>query len=100
MNEEKKPEVLKEYAGGWMTERQGQPIPTFLKIAFPIIGLSSVSYLVIYMNGETTHSERGPLVQAFNRATTSADPLMYIVAALAFVFVVVAATYAVRKSDH
>ena len=33
------PEDLKEYAGGWMTERKGTDAPAFLKLAFPVIGL-------------------------------------------------------------
>jgi len=91
---------LKEYAGGWITERQGTEVPGFLKVAFPIIGLGCVSYFIFFMNGEVNHEDRGPLVQKMNQATTSADGLMYFVAALALVFVVTVVLFAIRKSDH
>jgi hypothetical protein len=91
---------IKEYAGGWITERKGTEVPGFLKVAFPIIGLSCVSYFVLYMNGEVGHEERGPLVQKFNQTTGGADTLMYIVTALALIFVVTVVLFAVRKSEH
>jgi hypothetical protein len=50
------------------------------------------------MNGEIAHSTRGPLVQEFNRATSTNDAFMYGVAALVLVFVVVVAGFAMRKS--
>ena len=34
MNDDKQDEV-KEYADGWITERKGTDVPTFLKIAYP-----------------------------------------------------------------
>ena len=94
MSEEKD---LKDYAGGWIKERKGTDAPVFLKLAFPIIGLGCVAYLIVYMNGEVNHSERGELVKQFNAATTSADGLMYVVAALALIFVVIAVFFAIRK---
>jgi hypothetical protein len=98
-DKKQQPEVeLKDYAGGWIQEKKGTEVPGFLKLAFPIIGLSAVGYLVLYMNGETTHSERGVLVQAFNRVTGGADTFMYVVMALALVFVVSVVLFAVRKS--
>ena len=99
MNENKTtPEVpVKDYAGGWITEKQGTDVPPFLKFAFPVIGLSCVAYIVIYMNGEIAHAERGPLVQAMNRSTMGNDALMYAVAALALIFVVVVVSFAFRK---
>lgn len=99
MSDEKK-EQIKDYAGGWITEREGQPIPGFLKLAFPIIGLFGIAYLIVYMNGEVNHSDRGALVQAFNKSTGTADWLMYAVAALVAVYVVITVTFALRKSDH
>lgn len=99
MSDEKK-EQIKDYAGGWITEREGQPIPGFLKLAFPVIGLFCVSYLIVYMNGEVNHSDRGALVQTFNKSTGTADWLMYIVAALTFVYVVITVLFALKKSDH
>lgn len=99
MNEKKQPEVpVKDYAGGWITEKQGTEVPGFLKLAFPIIGLGAASYLVFYMNGEINHSDRGVLVQAFNRATGGADSFMYFVFALALVFVIAVVLFAFRKS--
>lgn len=96
---EQKPaqDEVKEYAGGWMTERKGTDAPGFLKLAFPIIGLSCTAYLVIYMNGEVNHSDRGTLVQKFNAATTTADPLMYFVAALALIYVLMVVVFAIKK---
>ena len=96
----KKNEELTEYAGGWMTERKGTEVPGFLKIAFPIIGLGCVSYFILYMNGEVSHDDRGPLVRLFNQATTSADGFMYIVAGMALVFVITVVLFAFRKSSH
>ncbi|MBL0156773.1 MAG: hypothetical protein IPP47_06670 [Bryobacterales bacterium] len=96
----KKNEELTEYAGGWMTERKGTEVPGFLKLAFPVIGLGATSYFILYMNGEVSHDERGPLVRLFNQATTSADGLMYVVAAMALVFVVTVILFSIRKSKH
>ena len=88
----------KDYAGGWITEKKGTDVPPFLKLAFPIIGLSCVAYIVMYMNGEISHAERGPLVQQMNAATTPANGLMYLVAALGLAFVVTVVLFAFRKS--
>jgi hypothetical protein len=99
MSEQKRaqnPDV-KEYAGGWMTERKGTDAPPFLKLAFPIIGLCCTAYLIVYMNGEVNHAERGALVRQFNAATTPADGLMYGVAALALIYVVTVVVFAIKK---
>lgn len=90
-------EALKEYAGGWITERKGEPVPGFLKLAFPVIGLFCAAYLVVYRNGEVDHADRGVLVRAFNSMTLPADPLMYVVAVMALVYVVLVVTFAIRK---
>ena len=87
----------KDYAGGWITEKKGTDAPPFLKLAFPVIGLGAVAYIVMYMNGEIAHSERGPLVKQMNAATTSADPLMYAVAVLGLLFVVTVVVFAFQK---
>jgi len=100
MSEENKDQGLKQYADGWITEREGTQVPGFLKLAFPIIGLFCCGYLIVYMNGEVNHPDRGALVQAFNKATATADPLMYFVTGLALVYVVIAVVFAIRKSDH
>jgi hypothetical protein len=100
MSDEPKKDAIKEYAGGWITEREGMPIPGFLKLAFPIIGLFCCGYLIVYMNGEVNHSDRGSLVQTFNRSTGTADLLMWSVFGLMLIYVVIAVTFALRKSDH
>jgi hypothetical protein len=96
MSEEKK-QAIKEYADGWITEREGTDVPGFLKLAFPVIGIFCCAYLVVYMNGETSHSDRGVIVQAFNKATGTADGLMYFVLALAAVYLVIAVLFSIRK---
>ena len=100
MSENKPQDEIKEYAGGWITERKGTGVPGFLKLAFPVIGIGTIAYLILYMNGETAHEDRGPLVRLFNQATTGADGFMYAVAAMALVFVVIVVRFAFRKSSH
>jgi hypothetical protein len=46
------------------------------------------------------HSDRGGLVQTFNRSTGTADLLMWSVFGLMLIYVVIAVTFALRKSDH
>lgn len=87
---------IKDYADGWIQERKGTDAPGFLKIAFPIIGLFSTAYLVVYMVGEVEHADRGALVQRFNAVTETSPALMYIVAALALVYVVAVVLFALR----
>jgi drug/metabolite transporter (DMT)-like permease len=64
-----KPESGKihELAGGWITERAGTPIPTFLKFTYVGFCLFGLWYLFTYWAGETTHATRGTLVQEANR---------------------------------
>jgi hypothetical protein len=89
-------EELKEYAGGWLTERKGTDAPPFLKAAFAVIGLFCTGYLVVYMNGEINHPERGDLVKQFNTVSKSADGLMYGIAGLTFIYVCIVVVFAVR----
>jgi hypothetical protein len=91
------PGEVKEYAGGWMTERKGTDAPGFLKLAFPIIGLFCVGYLVVYMYGEIDHSDRGAIVRKFNEMTETSPGLMYAVAAMALVYVVLVVVFAIRQ---
>jgi hypothetical protein len=98
MDENKEKEEIKEYAGGWMTERVGTKIPLFLKIAWAIIALSMTTYLIVYRNGETEHADRGVLVQAFNRVTGTADGFMYFVAALILTFLGILLFFVFGKS--
>lgn len=91
---------IKDYAGGWITEREGTEVPTFLKIVFLVLGSGCASYLIFYMNGEVNHEDRGALVQAFNKATGTSDNFMYGVAAVAFIYVALLVKFAVSKSSH
>jgi hypothetical protein len=100
MSEDKTKPEIKEYAGGWITERKGTEVPAFLRIAFPIIGLGCTAYFILYMNGEVNHEDRGRLVQMFNQATTSADGLMYAVAGMALVFVIIVVLFAFGRSHE
>jgi Na+/H+ antiporter NhaC len=90
-------EDLKEYAGGWMTERKGTDVPPFLKFAFPVIGLSCVAYLILYINGDVNQAERGTLVQQLNRATGFSPVLMYLIALLLLIYVIWVVIFAIRK---
>jgi hypothetical protein len=90
-----KKEDLKEYAGGWMLERKNTDAPPFLKAAFAVIGLFCTGYLVVFMNGEINHPERGSLVRQFNTVSKSADGLMYGIAGLTFIYVCIVVWFAV-----
>ncbi len=94
-----KPE-LHEYAGGWITERKGTGIPGFLKLAYPIIAIAAIAYLVVFMNGEINHSERGPLVRQLNAVTGSANSFMYIIVGLVVVYAIILLTFLFKKSGH
>ena len=94
--ENPKPE-LHEYAGGWITERKGTSIPTFLKLAFPIIAFACIAYLVVFMNGEINHSERGALVRQLNAVTGSANVFMYIIAGMILVYVAILLAFLFKK---
>lgn len=102
MAEKKAPpeSAVKDYAGGWITEKKGTEVPGFLKLAFPVIGLGATSYLVLYINGEVGHAERGPLVQALDRVTGDGNTVVYLATALAFLFVVTVVSFAFRKGSH
>jgi hypothetical protein len=88
---------IKEYADGWITEREGTPIPGFLKLAFIVISCSAVAYILLFMNGEVDHPDRGPLVRAMNAATQASAGLMYIVAGMIVVFGIIVVTFSLRK---
>jgi hypothetical protein len=87
---------LKQYADGWITEKKGTDVPAFLKFAFIVIAGGALTYLLIFMNGEITHSTRGFLVQQFNKATTSADGFMYVVEAMIAVYAIVLVAFVFR----
>lgn len=88
---------LKDYADGWITERKGTDAPPFLKAAYVVVGLGCAAYLVMFMNGEVDHGDRGALVRAFNAATQASDGFMYAVAAIALIFVLAVAAFAFSK---
>jgi hypothetical protein len=90
---------IKEYAEGWITEREGAPIPAFLKLAFGVIAAGCLAYLLMFMNGEVDHPDRGKLVQALNAATEASGALMYAIAAIMVIFGVIVVAFSLRK-DH
>ena len=86
--ETKNPEI-QEYADGWITERKGTGVPTFLKFAYVVIMAGVVGYFFLYMFGEVNHSDRGALVRQFNQATQSSPALMYFIAAVIAIYAVI-----------
>ena len=92
-----KKEEIKNYADGWIQEREGTDAPAFLKAAFLVIGLSCVTYLFLFMNGEVDHSDRGPLVRTFNAVSSSADGLMTTVGFMMLIYVGIVAVFAFKK---
>jgi hypothetical protein len=88
---------IKEYAGGWITEREGTDIPAFLKFAYIAIAGGALAYFILYMYGEVNHPGRGPLVRALNAATEASGSLMYAIAALIVIFGVITVVFSFRK---
>lgn len=88
---------IKEYADGWITEREGTDIPAFLKFAYIVIAGGCLAYFLLYMYGEVNHPERGPLVRALNAATEASAGLMYAIAALIVIFGVVTVVFSFSK---
>jgi heme O synthase-like polyprenyltransferase len=97
MAESKSPDELKSYADGWINERKGTDVPTFLKFAYLVIAAAVLVYFFVYMNGEVHNVERGMIVQQFNRVTQSSPGFMYTVAALMAVFIVVLVKFVFSK---
>jgi hypothetical protein len=91
---------LKEYAGGWITEREDAGIPGFLKLAYIAIAGGCLAYFFIYMYGEVNNAGRGALVRAMNAATEASAVLMYAIAALIVVFGVVVIAFSFGKSHN
>ena len=89
---------IKEYADGWITEREGTEIPGFLKLAYIVIAGGCLAYFFLYMYGEVNHPERGPLVRALNAATEASAGLMYAIAALIVIFGVIVVVFSFGKS--
>jgi len=97
MAEVKDSKEIKSYADGWMTERKGTDIPTFLKFAYIVIAGGAFLYFFIFMYGEVNHSTRGALVRQFNSVTQSSPGFMYFVAALILIFAIVTVKFAFSK---
>jgi hypothetical protein len=94
---ESKETKIKDYAGGWTTEREGTDVPGFLKLAIPVIALGCAAYFLMYMNGEVDHADRGGLVRALNAATEASAVLMYGIEALIVAFGVIVVAFAIAK---
>jgi len=90
---------IKEYADGWITEREGTSVPGFLKLAYIVILGGAAAYFLLYMYGEVDHPDRGRLVRAMNAATESSGALMYAIAALIVVYGIIVVAFALRKHE-
>lgn len=88
---------LKDYAGGWITEREGTSVPSFLKLAYIVIASCAVAYFFIYSNGETSHPDRGSLVRALNAATEASGGLMYAIAGLIVIYGIAVVAFSFGK---
>jgi len=97
---EKPTSELKDYAGGWITERKDTGIPPFLKLAYPIIAIAAFAYLFLFINGEVNHSTRGTFVRQLNAVTGSSPVFMYVVAAMLVVFGIILLVFVYGKSSH
>lgn len=97
MAEPKESNEIKNYADGWITEKKGTDVPTFLKFAYIVIAAGCFAYFLIFMNGEVNHSTRGALVRQFNSVTQSSSGFMYFVAALIVIFAIITVTFAFSK---
>ena len=99
MPETKEQKGIHDYAGGWISEREGTEVPGFLKLAIIVITGGCLTYFFLYMYGEVRHEERGMLVQQLNAATQSSAAFMYLVAAMIAIFAVIVAIFAIRKTE-
>jgi len=100
MAETEQQKNIHDYAGGWISEREGTEVPGFLKLAIVVISGGALAYFFLYMYGETRNVERGMLVQQLNAATGSSAAFMYLVAGMIAIFAVIVAVFAIRKSHH
>ena len=93
----KEPESeIQEYADGWITERKGTGVPTFLKFAYIAIAAGVITYFLVYMYGEVNHSDRGALVRQFNQMTQSSPALMYAIASMIVIYAIIVITFAFK----
>ena len=99
MSDKKSNEELNDYAGGWITERKGTGVPTFLKFSYVVIAVGVIAYFLLYINGDVSgDTPRAALVRQFDSMTTPANGFMYFVVALVVVFAVVTVVFASRKT--
>ena len=89
---------IKEYADGWITEREGTVVPGFLKLAYIVIACGAFAYFFLYMYGEVDHPDRGGLVRALNAATEASAGLMYAIAAMILIFGIIVVLFSFGKS--
>ncbi|MBZ5683466.1 MAG: hypothetical protein LAP86_00400 [Acidobacteriia bacterium] len=87
---------IHEYADGWISERKGTGVPTFLKFAYIVIMACVIGYFFLYMFGEVNHSDRGALVRQFNQATQSSPGFMYTVIAMVVVYAIIVIAFAFK----
>jgi SNF family Na+-dependent transporter len=87
---------IHEYADGWISERKGTGVPTFLKFAYIVIMAGVLGYFFLYMFGEVNHSDRGALVRQFNQATQSSPGFMYTVIAMVVVYSIIVIAFAFK----
>ena len=90
---------IKEYADGWITEREGTAVPGFLKLAYIVIAGSAAAYFLLYMYGDVNQPDRGPLVRALNAATEASGSLMYAIAALIVIYGIIVVAFSFGKHD-
>lgn len=94
---EKKTESdIHEYADGWISERKGTGVPTFLKFAYIVIMAGVLGYFFLYMFGEVNHSDRGALVRQFNAVTQSSPAFMYMVIGMVVVYTIIVVAFAFK----
>ena len=98
MAEQKPKEELNDYAGGWIQERKGTEIPTFLKFSYIVIVLGVFIYVFAYIDGVVNDTPRGQLVRQFDSMTTPANGFMYFVAALIAIYAIITIIFAFKKS--
>ena len=67
MAKETETRKVHQLAGGWITERAGTPIPTFLKMTYVGFCLFALYYMVAFWKGEVAHETRGALVREINQ---------------------------------
>ena len=97
MAETKATNQIKEYADGWISERKGTDVTTFLKLAYIVIICGAIGYLFFYMNGEVNNASRGALVRQFNDATQSSPVFMYVVIAMVVVYAAIVIGFAFKQ---